>query len=216
MKIMNHLLLLVLIIITATTTKAQTWEEIFDQKKTQTKYLVQQVAALQVYIGHVKKTYQVAKDGLNFIGDMSKGELNLHKDYFQSLKNVNPEVSKYSRVAEIIALQIQILNVAKLHTRKAIESEGLQAKELDYLDEVYGRLIKDCLGILDELATVTTSSKLEMTDDQRVKRIHALYTAMQDNLTFAEMFGSEAVQLGISRKRGKTEIQNSRKLNDLK
>jgi hypothetical protein len=34
---------------------AQTWSEWFSQKKTQKKYLLEQVAALKIYAGYLKK-----------------------------------------------------------------------------------------------------------------------------------------------------------------
>ena len=44
---------------------AQTLAEWVSQKVTQKKYLLQQIAALQVYSGYLSKGYSIAKDGLN-------------------------------------------------------------------------------------------------------------------------------------------------------
>ncbi len=41
-------------------TKAQTFDEWFRQSATQKKYLLQQIAGLQVYIGYVQKGYSIA------------------------------------------------------------------------------------------------------------------------------------------------------------
>ena len=58
---MKKILILFLLTIIVTTTQAQTFAEWFRQKKTQKQYLIQQIAALQVYIGYAQKGYSIAK-----------------------------------------------------------------------------------------------------------------------------------------------------------
>lgn len=46
--------------------EAQTFDEWFRQKKTQKKYLVQQIAALKVYLGYLKEGYEIAQKGMGY------------------------------------------------------------------------------------------------------------------------------------------------------
>ena len=64
---------------------AQTSSEWFRQKATQKKYLLQQIAALQVYSGYLSKGYSIAKNGLNTIKNIKNGDLLQHSNYFTSL-----------------------------------------------------------------------------------------------------------------------------------
>lgn len=82
---MKKLLIISIITLSVFAVNAQTVEEWVSQKKTQIKYLVQQIANLQAQIIQLKKGYDVAKDGWNMIHDMTNGEFTLHKDYFDSL-----------------------------------------------------------------------------------------------------------------------------------
>ncbi|MCA6438992.1 MAG: hypothetical protein IM581_03630, partial [Chitinophagaceae bacterium] len=88
---------------------AQTTDEWLNQKSTQKKYLLQQIAALQVYIGYAKKGYTVVTSGINTIRNIKNGDLNLHRDFFNRLKNVNPAIRRYAKVADIIAYQVKII-----------------------------------------------------------------------------------------------------------
>ncbi|WEK21361.1 MAG: hypothetical protein P0Y49_09430 [Candidatus Pedobacter colombiensis] len=207
---------LLLILFSTAKAKAQTWEELFDQSRTQTKYLIEQVAALQVYITHVQKTYKIAKEGLNFIGDAAKGEFNLHDEFFTSLQNVNPTVRKYPQIASIIVLQSRIISSTKNYNKTIRDRKTLGPNEMDYVITVFDRVLKDCAAILDELIAVTSSNKLEMKDDERIARIDKLYNEMQQNYAFTENFGSGAVQLAVARADAKTAIENSRILNNIK
>ena len=55
-------------------------------KKTQKKYLLQQIAALKVYISYAKKGYNIVSSGINTIRDIKKGELNLHNNFYNRSK----------------------------------------------------------------------------------------------------------------------------------
>lgn len=208
-------LLLVLMAVSGSL-KAQTFAEWFQQKKTQKKYLVQQIAALQVYIGYAKKGYNIAKDGLNTIGGFTRGEFDLHGDFIGSLKKVNPEIKRYAKVADIIALQVNVVQQSAKAYRQLQRSDMLSSGELSYVNRVMGRLLDDCEKILDELITVTTNGKLEMKDDERMARIDRLYLEMQASYTFGKSFTDEAQALALSRKKELTDVSTSRALQGIK
>lgn len=182
----------------------------------QRKYLLQQIAALQVYIGYVQKGYSIAKQGLNTISDIKHGEFNLHKDYFNSQKTVNPKIKSYSKVADIIALQVNIIRVYKEAAKQVKQSGSFAVSEISYINGVFKRLLDDCTKTIDALITVTTSGELEMKDDERLKRIDALYNDMQDKYTFVQSFSNEAKLLATSRISEQNDIQISRALNGVK
>ncbi|SFH37928.1 hypothetical protein [Pedobacter insulae] len=200
----------------STYAKAQTPDEWINQKATQKKYLLEQIAALQVQIGYIQKGYKIAKDGLDFISKAAKGEFDLHNAFFISLKNVNPLVRKYPQVAGITGLQAAMLKSQATFKKQLDESGNLTAEETTYVNQVFERIQKDCDQVLDELKTVTTSNKLEMKDDERIARINALYKRMQQNYLTTESFGNVAIRLAISRRNEKKAIENSRILNGLK
>ncbi len=58
--------------------RAQTFSEWFRQKKTQQRYLLEQIAALRVYAGYVHKGYGIVSDGLQTVRDITNVEFNLH------------------------------------------------------------------------------------------------------------------------------------------
>ena len=213
---MKKLLILFLLGMLASTTQAQTFAEWFKQKKTQKKYLVQQIAALQVYIGYAQKGYSIAKEGLNTIGDFKRGEFNLHNGYFNSLKNVNPKIKQYAKVADIMAMQVIIIQGYSRTRRHVRESGAFNGEELDYIMRVLDRLLDDCENTLDELITVTSDGNLEMNDDERLKRIDILYQDMTDKYTFSRSFHSETMVLAASRIKENNDVQTSRALYGIK
>lgn len=196
--------------------KAQNWEEWTQQKKTQKKYLMQQIAALQVYIGYVKKGYDVANKGLTTIRNIKNGDLNLHRDFFGSLKQVNPKIKRYAKVADIIAYQLRIVKKANKTLQDIRETDQFTSGELDYCKTVVDNLLEECLKNIDELFLIITSGELEMKDDERIKRIDVLYAEMQNKWAFLSFFSEETGLLSVQRFGEKLEINRSKILNGLK
>ena len=135
---------------------AQTTDEWLNQKATQKKYLLQQIAALQVYIGYAKKGYNIVSGGVNTIRNIKNGDFNLHRDFFNRLKNVNPAIRWYAKVADIIAYQVKIIKQTKITIQQIRETKQFTEAELDYCKMVFDNLLDECMKTAEELILVTT------------------------------------------------------------
>lgn len=71
---------------------SQTFNEWFRQKKTQIKYLTEQIAHLQAQIILIKKGCDIARDGWELITDFKNGEFSLHEDHFNRKERINPAI----------------------------------------------------------------------------------------------------------------------------
>ena len=120
------------------------------------------------------------------------------------------------KVAEIIALQVKIIQNYNRTYRQLNSSDAFSEDELAYIGRVYSRLLDDCDKTLDELITITTDGKLEMKDDERIERIDKLYLDMQDKFTFSQSFSNDAKSLAASRLNDKSDVQTSRVLQGIK
>jgi multidrug efflux pump subunit AcrB len=213
---MKKVAITILILFAFKVSNAQTFDEWFKQKKTQKKYLIEQITAFQMYLGYVQKGYSIARKGLTTIGNIKKGDFNLHDDFFSSFKSVNPTIRSYSKVADIIAFQVKIIQAYK-STYKYVQSISLYSPaELDFIYRVFTNLINNSSADLNELITVITANELEMKDDERLKRIDAIYAAMQDKYVFAKSFGEEASVLAVQKAKDKNNVETSRKLYGIK
>lgn len=200
-----------IMLITVQLSQGQTFGEFFNQKKTQKRYLLEQIAALQVYIGYAKKGYDIASSGLQTVRDITSGEFNLHSGFINSLKLVSPAVRKNYKVIEIIDYQIRI--------SKAFASvkynDLLSLPNQSYVGDVQSQVILDCGNDLEELLLIITSGKIKMRDEERLKRLDKLYDSMIDKYAFTMDFigqvntlirQSEQQQLWINQLRRNYEI----------
>ena len=207
--------LIIIILLSGSFCHAQTYDEWFRQKKTAKKYLLDQVAALQTYIGYAEKGYSIITGGLNTIKDIKHGDFNLHNNYFSSLSSVNPALKKYSKVAAIIAMQISIAKQISGTIKTCKKSNMILSSELNYLQKVFNNLLDECIKNLDELFVLLTNNETQMKDDERIQRIDKLYEDMKDKQMFTTSFSHSVKGLSIQRLNDQNDIIISKKLHGL-
>ncbi|HEY0055740.1 MAG TPA: hypothetical protein VGB63_10315 [Pedobacter sp.] len=213
---MKILIIITLVLAGTFSCPAQTFDELFNQKSTQKKYLLEQIAALKVYQGYLSKGYSIVKDGLGTIKKIKSGEIGLHDLYFESLKNINPAVAGSAKVKDILRLQAVTASRSR-SAKKVLNSAALfSQEEKKYISEVYSRLSDDCTHTLDQLINVTTSGRFEMTDDQRLRRIEDLYRQSLSQYQFANSFKNDALLLLSARQKEQNDISLNRSINGLK
>ncbi len=174
-------------ILLANSTFGQTFSEWFNQKKTQKKYLIEQIAALQVYASYLKKGYDIANQGISTVKDFKNGEFGLHSTFINGLEMVSPVVRNSVQVAEIINFQLKIskrLNYLKTNDWLSVDNQF-------YIRKVKDHVMEECATDLEELLLVITSGKVEMSDDERIKRLDRIHNAMLDKAEFTQSFCSQ-------------------------
>jgi hypothetical protein len=191
---------------------SQKWDEWFKQKKTQKKYLIQQIAALKVYLGYLKEGYDIAKKGLTIVGDIKEGKFDLDLEYIASLGNVNSAISGSTKVSSIIAYQR--LLILEFHKLKQLtgDSDFLTREERNYISEVYANMVRESEFTLHELDRVLSNSDFEMKDDERIQRLDLLYSDMKDKYMFTRVFSNSAELLTGQRAKEQSEIDSYRNL----
>lgn len=201
-------LLIILLTVMTTVTRAQTWNEVFKQTETQKKHLLQQIAAMKLYAGYLKKGYDIANKGITSIKSISKGEFSLHQSYFTSLKIVNPAIANNDKIAQVIAWQLAISK--GLHNLSS--RDELSASDRSYIRQVKLKVLKECEQDIEELLLAMTSGELEMKDDERIKRIDKVYESMKDKYQFMQSFSNGVKIRGLQKEQEQRNNEASKKL----
>jgi hypothetical protein len=186
--------------------QAQTFAEWFKQTSTQKKYLLQQIAALQVYTGYLQKGYDIARSGLGTIKNITNGEFDLHSLYISSLKQVNPVIRNDKRVDAIMTMQTELLK-----RFNELDVDVLSADNRAYVASVRQTVTILCGKDLDELELVITSGKVEMKDDERLQRLEQVYQSTLDKYAFTQQFTTEVTLMIIQRSQEQNDTQQLRR-----
>ena len=193
----------------------QTIEEWTQQKQTQIKYLLNQIAANKVYIGYLQKGYSIASKGLSTIGQIKNGEFTLHHDFFNRLLSINPAIKNWGKVASIIAIQVQLTKHTNNVFNRVKELDQLTPDELLYCNTIIQNLFNDCEEIIRELLIIIADGNLEMKDDERIRRIDQLHVSMQSNFTFCTKLNNQMHMLSVQRLHERSAIHLDKTLNEV-
>ena len=160
----------------------------------------------------MKKGYTILSKGYSTIKDISEGNFRLHEAFIDGLMVVNPAIKNYKRVIDIISYQKNIVREYKSAFIQFKQSGNFRPDEIVYLGKVYRRLFDKSIQNLDELATVVTSSKLSMSDDERLMAIDRIFADTQDKLLFLRDFNKQAKFLAIQRGKEKQDVATMQQL----
>jgi hypothetical protein len=185
----------------------QTFSEFFRQKKTQEKYLLTQIAYLELYGGYVRQGYEIARSGLGVIRDFSSVEFDLHKEFFASLKQVNPLIKKDVRALEVVMMQDKISKVLA-----GMNGIFLSEEALAWVDGLRNGLLEECEKDLDALLMVMSADVLEMSDQQRLSKVIQIHQATEQRLGFVLLLFSELKGISLARENEKLNLEKLRRL----
>jgi hypothetical protein len=193
---------LVVLMLCNLNTRSQTWEETFKQNKTQKKYLMEQIAALQAFTGYLKKGYTIVSNGIQTIHAVSKTEFSIRGTYLSSLKMASPLIAADPKAREILNMQLAI---SRLFSN--LKDSGFSDSEKTYFSKVKHKVLGDCDADREELMRILGSS-IEMTDDQRLSRLETTYQSTRDKLAFSQNFLAHVDLLKSQRKSENHSLTN--------
>jgi hypothetical protein len=199
---MKHLIKVVLVIFCCT------WlgQDVLAQSKTR-KIMLEQIAKLQVYLEYLKKGYDIVQDGLHLVSEIKDGDFNLHHLFFDRLKQVSPKVKQYSKVADMISMQLKMLTAYKNNYKQFKQLGTFSSDELDYLFQTLSNLVDFALADINDLTNLLTDGEFAMSDDERIVRVDELWKRMNEKYLHLFSFLDEMKALSQQRKQELRDIQ---------
>jgi len=195
-----------LMIISPSLAQTPNANELLRQKKTQIRYLVQQIAALKAYGKVLRKGYDIAQKGLTLIEDIRNNTYTMDEKYLLSLKQVNPVIANSKKVKNMITLATCISNTLQTLSHESHHNENFTDTERSYLDRVCNNLVQETQAALDELSLIITDNAAEMKDNERIRRIDLLYDDIIGKHAFTQSFTGSTRQLALQRANEKHQI----------
>ncbi|TDW97106.1 hypothetical protein [Dinghuibacter silviterrae] len=191
------LLLVTGLLLSGGSLRAQSWQTV----------MLEQIAKFQLYLHDVEKGYSIVQKGLQTIGDLKKGDLDLHQLFFSSLMDVSPGVKAYGKAADMVAMQVQIGQLYSQYSKQAV-LPGLNATEWAYLVKVFSQQVELSGKDIDELTQIMQDGALQMDDAQRIGQIDKLYDEMTKHYQFVRSFSDHVQQLSLQRQFDLQGLQN--------
>jgi hypothetical protein len=195
-KMMKQLLFGLVLIGTCVTASAQFTTEMLDQ-----------IAALQAYLQVAEKGYRIVEQGLQTIGEIKNGELNLHSAFYSSLEAASPTVANMAEVAEIIDVEANMISQFSRKLSGYRGSAWLQPAEVGYISQLYTGIVNNGVELIAALISLTTDGELGMTDGERMSRIQQLDMDTKRQYRLAQTFTNQTDLLTVQRQQEGNDIE---------
>lgn len=177
---------------------------------------VEKLAQFKSILKQMKQGYDVLSSGYRTVRDLSQGNFTLHRTFLDGLLRVSPAVRRYRKIGGIINMQVRVVEECKAGYKGFRVSQLFNPQELQYISGVHDRILRLSLGNLNELLLVLSEQALEMSDDERLSRIDAIYRQMEEKLHFLSHFNTEASILHLQRKKEMTNSHSMKKIQGIK
>jgi hypothetical protein len=199
-----------LLVLVSAKGKAQSFSfsDLFGQGNKELKNMAQQIAALNAFETSVRQGYNMLHSEWSAISNWKNGEFGLHQSYYTSLSQVNPIVKSSTDLTAIQSQQESI--ISQLNSIGNVD--GLTTSEQGYVNSVARNVTSQCNNDLKELQKVLASGALQMSDDERIKRVNQLTASVQDKYLFTCHFTAQVKLLVLSRTQENDQLQTERGL----
>jgi len=190
-KIRKMACLLLILCLAGSWGYGQTFGEFINQKKTQRKYFIEQLAALKLYAGYLQKGYLIGRDGIQAVRDITNGEFGLHSAFIGSLSKVSPVISRHKKVAEVIAMQLEMVSVF----RSMGKLDHLEPLTFAYIASVGSEILEASVSDVEVLMMVISSGRLDLDEGERLRRLDELHASVEEKYRFVRWFRGEVLLL---------------------
>lgn len=209
---MKYLIIIIFCLLDITVLQAQTFSEWFRQKKTQEKYLIQQIAGLRVYAGYMKKGYEVFSKGSKTISAIKSGDFNMHDVFFNDKIKLNPNLSKAVENLGIEQLNTAIRITGKQSKGFISKTSNFSEKQKAYFNSLIGNTEKGTDNLFSNYKELITNNELSMDDDERLKRLTDLKKEYLSLYQFINLFDSQIRGYSQQLKIEQNDVTNTKKI----
>jgi len=173
---------------------------------------VEKLSQLKGILQDLKDGYQVLESGYSAIRDVAKGSFDVHKAFLDGLLAVSPAVRGYVRVAEIAALQVQIVERAETALSRMRQDGSWRPEELAALGQVYSGILADCAEGLGDVVLLLTDGAIRASDGERMQELDTVYNRMLRQYQLVDRLSDQGALLALLRSREAGDVSVLREL----
>ena len=173
---------------------------------------VQKLAQLKQILSAMYSEYTMLQQGYEQIKGLSQGTFSLHEAFLDGLLVVNPAVSSYPKVADIITKEASLIGDYQAASGYFRGSGTFTPQELDGFSTNYGIFLQRGAKDVDELTMVMTDGQLRMSDAERLSAIDRIDADMTRQLSLMHSFNNMVALQAAQRAQVGSEVGTVRGL----
>ena len=155
---------------------------------------------------------QLSKLKLGEIAEWTQKQKELYGQYYEELWRVKSAIVYYKRLRELTEVQVRIVEEYHWARNLFTKSGHFSPDELSAMEKVYSGILEVSVKNVDQILSIVSSFKTQMSDAARLELIVAAADAMQENLQDLKRFNRENSLLSIQRARSLEEAAKLREI----
>ena len=155
---------------------------------------------------------ELSKVRLNEIAGWSGQQQTLFQGYYDELWKIKAVISSYQRIQEVTVRQASLLSAYQRAWSGLRQDAHFSPAELGQMSRVYSGILSASAANLEQVMTVLTGGRTQMTDAQRMELINQAAGRMDGNYNDLRRFTAENTWLSLMRSKDDADIQTTRQL----
>lgn len=169
---------------------------------------VQRLQNQTIWLQNAQKALenQLHKLKLEEISGWTQKQKELYSQYYQELWQIKSAIAYYSRVGELTAKQVELVNSYNRAWVLLKADKHFTPEELAYMTKVYDGILQAGIQDLDQILSVVNSFKTQMKDEKRMEIINAAADHMDTHYHDLQQFNNQNFMLSIQRAKDENEV----------
>jgi len=149
---------------------------------------------------------------LTQIAGVGKQQTDLFTKYYNELYTVKSVITDYEQIKNITLEQEALVREYQSAWSLTQHDKHFNASELQYISSVYSGILQASIRNLDQLSSIISSFKTQMTDGKRMELINKTSKHIDDNYSDLKQFNNQNIMLSLQRANDENDIQSTKNL----
>jgi hypothetical protein len=182
------------------------------QELEQLKLDLEKLVQFKLMLSQAKQGYQTLQNGYNAVRDAAKGNYNLHKNYLDELLQVSVQVRNAPALKRFMDNGVLVQKEYRQWYNRLQPLGLFKAQELMAIEQSYQQITSRQSEDLEQLQMILGSSKLRMSDGERIAAIEVLAGKSDEELAALRKLIQEQSEVAAGRAQSKKDVEAIRRL----
>lgn len=175
---------------------------------------IQKLQNKTIWLQNAQKQIEntLSKMKLDEIGEWTKKQRDLYKDYYEELMKVKSVITYYQRIRDITRKQEYLIDEYERAWNLFRNDDHFNSDELDYMQKVYTGILNESIKSMDQISMILESFATQMTDAKRLEIINSAADRIDANYDDLTQFNRQNILLSLQRSKSQNDVDVVKKL----
>lgn len=173
---------------------------------------VQRMQNQTIWLQNAQKALEnkLSQFRLTEISNWSANQKQLFSTYYDELWKIKSTIAYYQRIKNVAVRQVALVNDYKRAWALLQQDKHFSSAELQQMTAVYSGILSASERNLDDVMTVVSSGKTQMSDEQRLELINRAADRLDENYSDLRRFNTENQMLSLQRSRDLSDTKTTK------